>query len=127
MAEKTIVLCDTNIIIDLLKDKQKIVIEIKDIGEDSIYISSITAAELYFGALNKEELNKIRKRLNRIIHIPINETITEIFENLMINYSLSHKLGIPDAIIAATAIHYSIPLYTLNKKDFYFIPEIILY
>jgi len=32
MAEKTIVLCDTNIIIDLFKDKQKIVKEIKDIG-----------------------------------------------------------------------------------------------
>ncbi|MCD4745564.1 MAG: type II toxin-antitoxin system VapC family toxin [Bacteroidales bacterium] len=101
--------------------------EIKNIGEQSIYISSVTAAELYFGALNKEELDKIRKRINRIIHIPINESITEIFENLMIKYSLIHKIGIPDAIIAATAIHYSIPLYTLNKKDFYFIPDIILY
>ena len=61
MAKKKIVLCDTNIIIDLFKDEQRIVKEIKDIGEQSIYISSITAAELYYGALNK-----------RIFHLPIN-------------------------------------------------------
>ena len=127
MAEKKIVLCDTNIIIDLFKNEHRISNEIKKIGESSIYISSITAAELYFGALNKKELNKIKKRLNRIIHIPINENITEIFENLMIVYSLSHKIGIPDAIIAATAIYYEIPLFTHNTKDFSFIHDIVLY
>ncbi len=45
----------------------------------------------------------------------------------MENCSLSHKLCIPDALIAATALIYSIELYTLNSKDFQFIENIQLY
>ncbi|MCF8374691.1 MAG: PIN domain-containing protein [Bacteroidales bacterium] len=47
--------------------------------------------------------------------------ISDKFEELMIKYSLSHKLSIPDAIIAAKALHYDIQLYTYNVKDFRFI------
>ncbi len=45
----------------------------------------------------------------------------------MKTYALSHKLTIPDALIASTAIIHQIQLYTLNKKDFTFIPDLILY
>ncbi len=127
MAEKEIVLCDTNIIIELFKGTSEVVNQIRSIGDSSVYVSSITVAEMYYGALNKNELDKIRKRLNRIIHIPVSESVSDIFESLMYKYSLSHKIGIPDAIIAATALYYDIPLYTMNKKDFSFIPDLILY
>ena len=43
------------------------------------------------------------------------------------NYCLSQKLNLPDALIAATAIYYNIELFTLNIKDFKFIPDIKLY
>lgn len=127
MAQKNLILCDTNIIIEFLKNNQDIIQKIKQIGEESIYISTITAAELYFGALNKAELNIIRKRLEKLIHIPVNEKISDIFEDLMLKYSLSYKLAIPDAIIAATAIYYGLELYTLNVKDFKFIKGLKLY
>jgi predicted nucleic acid-binding protein len=42
-------------------------------------------------------------------------------------YSLSHKLSVPDALIAATAIVHDVALYTLNVKDFHFISDIELY
>jgi len=42
----------------------------------------------------------------------------------MMDYSLSHKIGIPDALIAATAIVNKLRLFTANVKDFKFIPEI---
>ena len=42
-------------------------------------------------------------------------------------YSLSHKLSLPDALIAATAIESNSELYTLNLKDFRFIPQLNLY
>ena len=45
----------------------------------------------------------------------------------MIRYSLSHKITIPDALIAATALVHDISLYTLNIKDFRFIEELNLY
>jgi hypothetical protein len=45
----------------------------------------------------------------------------------MEQYSLSHKLSLPDALIAATALVYDVPLYTMNLKDFRFIPKLKLY
>jgi predicted nucleic acid-binding protein len=41
-------------------------------------------------------------------------------------YVLSHQLGIPDALIAATALIYDLELRTYNLKDFRFIPGIRL-
>ncbi|GHT60215.1 hypothetical protein FACS18945_6290 [Bacteroidia bacterium] len=37
------------------------------------------------------------------------------------------KLSLPDAYIAATALYYNIELFTLNLKDFIFIPNLKLY
>ena len=45
----------------------------------------------------------------------------------MTDYSLSHKLTIPDALIAATAITQDLELYTLNIKDFRFIKDLKTY
>jgi tRNA(fMet)-specific endonuclease VapC len=45
----------------------------------------------------------------------------------MQRYLLSHKASIPDMLIAATAISNDLELYTLNTKDFKFIPELSLY
>ncbi len=53
--------------------------------------------------------------------------VSDQFIELMENYSLSHKLSIPDALIASTALVYKIDLYTLNLKDFYFIENLNLY
>jgi len=45
----------------------------------------------------------------------------------MESYSQSHKLGIPDALIAATAMVHKVELYSLNAKDFQFISDLKLY
>jgi predicted nucleic acid-binding protein len=127
MAKKKIILCDTNIIIEYLKDNPGVVEKLDSIGKDSIYISSITVGELYFGALNKAELNQIHKKINSLVHIPIIEPISDIFEDLMLKYSLSHKLAIPDAIIAATALYFDIEIFTYNLKDFRFIKSLRLF
>ena len=53
------ILCDTNVIIETLKGDEKTIKIIERIGLENIAISSVTVMELYFGALNKRELNKI--------------------------------------------------------------------
>jgi predicted nucleic acid-binding protein len=40
--------------------------------------------------------------------------------------SLSHRPGIADILIAATALYYDLPIYTQNRKHFAFIPGIRL-
>ena len=82
--------------------------------------------ELYHGALNKAELQKIKQHLTLLHRYPIDPPISNTFLHLMETYSL-HKLSLPDAFIAATTLVHDIELYTLNTKDFQFIPNLKLY
>ena len=87
----------------------------------------ITAGELYFGARDKRELNQMTKHLSLLNQISLDCEISERFLALLGEYALSHKLSVPDALIAATALSRNIPLYTLNIKDFQFIPNLELH
>jgi len=121
------VLCDTNIIIELLKGNVKVINDIEKIGLDNIGITAITEMELYFGAFNKSELKFIKKHLQGIPSYHIHNDISIMAVSLTEQYSKSHKLSIPDALIAATAIINNFELFTLNIKDFKYIPNIKLY
>lgn len=127
MENPRIVLCDTDVIIEFYKGNIQIANILRQIGIENIAISSITVAELFFGALNKNELNRISKDISLINVLSINQDINDTFIELMQKYSLSHKLKIPDSLIAATSIEYKINLFTLNKKDFAFISNLPLY
>lgn len=121
------ILCDTNILIEFYKNNTATVNELHQIGSQNLAISVITRAELYYGAINKNELKRIQKHLDLLQNIHIDPPISEQFIQLMANYSLSHKLTIPDALIAATALANDLELYTLNIKDFRFIENLKLY
>jgi predicted nucleic acid-binding protein len=97
------------------------------IGYENLVVSDVTRAELFYGAFNKIELQKIRKDLNKIPVLHIDQSISKMAVDLVEKYCLSHRTDIQDALIAATSISYCIELYTLNVKDFVFIPEIKLY
>ncbi len=116
------VLCDTNILIGFYKGKSPTIQALNAIGQDDLSISVITAGELYFGAKDKQELKMIKRHLALLRQIPLDSETSGIFLNLLDTYALSHKLSIPDALIAATALKQKLPLYILNKKDFSFIP-----
>ena len=67
------------------------------------------------------ELRKIDKYLSNYETIQITEYSSLHAIELIRNYSKSHCLVIPDAIIASVAIEKKLPLHTLNIKDFRFI------
>jgi len=77
--------------------------------------------------LNKTELRQIKNQLAALHHFPLTETISYTFLDLMESYALSHKISVPDALIAATALANNVELYTLNLKDFRFISNLNLY
>ncbi|HMS01093.1 MAG TPA: type II toxin-antitoxin system VapC family toxin [Anaerolineales bacterium] len=121
------ILCDTNILIEFYKGNSEITQELKEIGFLNLTISTITAGELYFGARDKHELGQIKKNLSLLNQVTLDADISEIFLALLEEYALSHRLSVPDALIAATALSKSLPLYTLNLKDFHFIPNLQLH
>lgn len=121
------ILCDTNILIEFYKAEAQVTEVLRRIGTENIAISVITKAELFFGALNKTELKAIDQLLSLVSLLPITESTSMRFIHLMETYSLSHKLAIPDALIAATAIENDLPLYTLNQRDFRFVQNLELF
>ncbi|MFC4213276.1 type II toxin-antitoxin system VapC family toxin [Pedobacter lithocola] len=121
------VLCDTNILIHAFNSNISTIEALEKIGFENILLSSVTTMELLQGMGNKIELAQMKKKIKYydIIHfdIKISQKSIELIEN----FKLSHHLQIPDAIIGATAIVNGIGLFTYNKKDFDFMPNIILY
>ena len=69
----------------------------------------------------------MKNHLSLLNQIPLDSDISERFLALLEEYALSHRLSVPDALIAATAISQNIPLYTLNLKDFQFLPDLQLH
>ena len=120
------VIFDTNILIELYRGNVAVKAQVQLIKSNVFYVSSITIAEFMVGAKNKDDLIRIEKQLRKYTPIPINAEITEIFVDLVKTYTLSRRPGIADTLIAATALYYNLPLYTLNKKHFQFIPGIDL-
>lgn len=112
MAQKELVLCDTNILIELSKNKTEIIQELRHIGSSNIAVSSITVGEFIFGALNSQELAKIKRALDKVKIIHTDVTVSELAIQLIEKHTLSHHLDVPDAFIAATAIMNNITIYT---------------
>ena len=121
------ILCDTDIFIEAFKNNTLATDSLRRIGFQNIALSAITLMELYFGALNKRELAKIKSRLQKLEIINLDQKITETAINMIERYAKSHGLHIPDALIAATAICRGMQLLTYNVKDFKFVEGIRLY
>ncbi len=121
------ILCDTNILISAFNGRADTIEKLHQFGLENLLLSSITVMELYQGMGNKAELAQMKKKIRFYDVIHIDKPISEKASSLIEQFSLSHRLQIPDAIIGATAIVYQIELFTYNRKDFDFLPEIKLY
>ena len=121
------ILCDTNILIHFFNGTEQTVQSLHKIGLEDVVLSSITIMELYRGMKNKTELAQIKKKIKYYDSFQINDVVSILAVELVEKYHLSHGLAIPDALIAATAVTYNIPLFTYNVRDFDFVPNISLY
>ena len=119
------ILLDTNIFIEIYRGNTDIASMVDDMPE--IAVCDMVRAELFYGARNKHELNEITADLEEITVLFLSSQISEMAVNLVKTYCLSHRLEFADALIAATAIFYNAELFTLNKKDFSYIPNLKLY
>jgi len=119
------IVLDTNILIEILKNNVSVVSSFHQISS-KFAISAISFMELYYGARDKKELQELKKFITFFDTIELDATISKTATLLIENYAKSHNLTIPDALIAATALRYNYPLWTLNIKDFHYIEELNL-
>ena len=121
------ILVDSNIFIEYYKNNPAICKVLEQIAPQEIVVSDVVCAELYFGARNKQELSDIVSDMEEITALAITPTISKLAVDLVKQYCLTHKLKLPDAQIAATALIHNAELFTLNRKDFAYIPNLKFY
>jgi tRNA(fMet)-specific endonuclease VapC len=120
------ILCDTNIFVNLFRGQPNVKSALEKIGKDNVALSIITYAEFIYGT-PKTKLSEVKTFFEQLIIIDLNTEISKRFKGIILSYSFTHRVGIPDSLIAATALGQGLTLYTENKKDFDFIPGIKFY
>lgn len=113
------VLLDTCVIIDFLriKDKKNSTLFKLANQENDLAISLISHTELYAGKsvwTNQSAQDSLKTILSGIEVINFNQKISRLAGKLRAR----NGIDLIDAIIAATAINYQLPLATLNNKHF---------
>jgi len=97
-------------------------------GMECRRISIVTRMELVQGLRNKEEQRVLHRFLDQkqFVVYPVSENISQHALFLMEEWCLSHHMLMADALIAATAMEYGLPLLTANTKHYGFLSNLTL-
>lgn len=120
------VLCDSNVLFKFLEGDEATKKALDKLGKERITFSIITTAEAYAGC-NKVHFQVLKKVFSSYTIYHLTEDVSRRFNGLIQSNHYRHSKWIPDALIAATALSNNIELFTYNKKDFDFIPDLKLY
>ena len=107
-------LLDTDVMIDLLRQYPPAVAWLDSLGEEEIVLPGFVMMELIQGCRNKREQEKLETDLAAYrIAWPAPATCDAALA-VFTSHHLSHGLGIVDALIAQMAVTLHIPLHTFN-------------
>lgn len=106
-------LLDTNVVIGVLKEFTPAVELLQSVGDDTpLAYSAITRMELMgYPGLTAEEATAIDSTLATMTYMGL----TRAIEDRAIALRQNHRIKLPDAIIAATALESSYRLLTLDE------------
>ena len=119
-------LLDTTVLIDLSRGNNAAddFVDESHKTQIALFISVISAMELVFGCRNQAEVAKARKLIAEFSLLHLSPADSAKAFELMLTFSKSHNLAIPDALIAATAITQNLELATDNDRHFKMIPDL---
>ena len=113
MGRALVYLVDTNIIIYYLEGEQAAISFLRT-HRGKLAISSITWMETLSHPFSSDEEQVVRAFLQEFRRIEISSSVME----LSVEIRRMKKMKLPDAIIAASAVHHDLMLVTRNIKDF---------
>ena len=104
-------LLDSNIIIGVVKGR----FLVSQLEKPSLIVSEITRLEIFgYHKLQVQEEKHLQQFFRNIDCL----SVSKIIINQAIKFRRQKSMSVGDAIIAATAIVYDLPLSTANSKDF---------
>jgi len=103
------IVIDSSLIINLFNGEEKILSLIEG---RNLFVSVISEIEvLSFAGLKQQERQILRDFLDECFVVDLDPHI----KDLTISIRSKSKMKLPDAIIAATAIYFDLPLFTMDK------------
>jgi len=119
---------DTSIFVEYLRSKDRTNTALAKLPTETVlYVSSITAFELYSGATDIKKRQDIDTLLQGVFILPLN---TDIAKNAGFIYQDLRRRGnmieVTDILIAATALENDLPIKTLNINHFQRIPGLVI-
>lgn len=116
---------DTDVIIDYLRGQPDARSYVRTLT-NPLLISTITIAELYSGVREGAERLALDSFLSNFEKVFVDEAITVRGGLFRRDYGRSHKIGLADALIAATAELRNATLVTLNIKHFPMLSSVVV-
>lgn len=115
---------DTDVAIWLLRGEPSALSFARATPPDRRLISVVSELELLEGCRNRREQHAVEELLNGWFGeiVPVDAGVSRMAVRLMQQFGLSHRPGMADVLIAATALETGEPLATSNRKHFRFIP-----
>jgi hypothetical protein len=126
MAQAGKILVDTDILIKVYRGDSKLR-KILDSNQNNLAVSVITWFELMGGLKTRQRIIDLNKQMKAFTVIHLSEKISIKSLSLYQKYLRNKKIGLPDALIAATAIIHNLELLTDNRQDYDFINEMKLF
>ena len=120
-----LVVVDTDVLIDYLRDRTEAVAYIDALSEP-VLMSVVTLAELYAGVREGSERLFLDMFVSVFEMVAVDSEIARLAGLFRRTYGKSHNLGLPDALIAATAQTRKARLVTLNRKHFPMLADVVV-
>lgn len=109
-------LLDTSVVVDILRQyppaKQWL------LKQENLGVASIVWIEILQGSPDKNAQHRALKALRTFERINLNPKDIEWAIEQVTSFSLSHRIGGMDCLIASVNARLQIPLYTTNMKHF---------
>jgi predicted nucleic acid-binding protein len=111
-------LIETTILVDLLRGHAAAITWVNGVAPQDRWVSVITYFELLAGCRNRREQRTVAREMRQYQLLHLTEEISHTALEWFGRFHLSHRVGVLDSPIGATAFTHHLILATLNTKHF---------
>ncbi|MFD1470171.1 type II toxin-antitoxin system VapC family toxin [Hymenobacter caeli] len=118
-------LLDSDVLIDYLRQRPQVTAYLEALTAAPV-LSAITVAELFSGVRDGQERTLLEALVASVQILSVEEQVATQAGLTRRQYWTSHRLALPDVLIAATALVHNATLVTLNAKHFPMLPDVLV-